>query len=92
MAEQDHGNSPQQDTGTEQVQVDAPPYDDRKQGFSSEDAERSHKAFDADNAPSPGPAAPVSDAERTGTSSTDIDPEPALGVGELQLRGVCGHA
>ena len=99
MAEQDQGNSPQQDapggrrsrgpgggTGTEQVQVDAPPYDDRKQEFSTEDAERSHKAFDADNAPSPGPAVPVSDEERIGTSSTDIDPEPALGVGESTGR------
>jgi hypothetical protein len=83
MAEQDHGNPPPQDP---QVQVDTPPYDDRKQEFSTEDAERSHKAFDADNAPSPGPAVPVSDEERTGTSSTDIDPEPALDVGESTGR------
>ena len=91
MTERDQGSSPRQDSpgggsGTEQVQVDAPPYDDRKQGFSTEDAERSHKAFDADNAPSPGPAVPVSDEERIGTSSTDIDPEPALGVGESTGR------
>ena len=93
MAEQDHENSPRQGTpgpgdgaGTEQVQVEVPPYDGRKQEFSAEDAERSHKAFDADNAPPPGPAVPVSDEERTGTSSTDMDPEPALGVGESTGR------
>lgn len=99
MAEQDQGKSPQQgmpggrasrgpgtDTGTEQVQVDAPPYDDRKREFSAEAEERTHKAFDADNAPPPGPAVPVSDEERTGTSSTDMNPEPALGVGESTGR------
>ena len=80
MAEQDHG------TGTEHVQVDVPPYDSRKREFNAEDAERSHKAFDADNAPAPGPAVPVSDAERTGTSSTDMNPEPALGVGRSTGR------
>jgi hypothetical protein len=94
MTEQDQGSSPQQGmpggrasrgpgggTGTEQVQVETPPYDDRKQEYSAEDGERTHKAFDADNAPPPGPAVPVSDEERTGTSSTDMNPEPALGVG-----------
>ncbi len=99
MAEQDHGNSPEQGmpggrssrgpgagTGTEQVQVEVPPYDDRKREFRTEDAERSHKAFDADNAPPPGPAVPVSDEERTGTSATDMNPEPALGVGESTGR------
>jgi hypothetical protein len=99
MAEDDRGNSAQQDMpggrasrgpgagkGTEQVQVEVPPYDDRKKEFSAEDAERSHKAFDADNAPPPGPPAPLSDEERTGTSSTDMNPEPALGVGESTGR------
>ena len=73
-------------SGTEQVQVDAPPYDDRKRGFSAGGEERTHKAFDAENAPPPGPAAPVSDEERTGVSSTDLAPEPALGVGESTGR------
>jgi hypothetical protein len=98
MAEQDQGSSSRQgmpggrDQGsgtgpaTEQVQVDVPPYDDRQRGFSAEDEERTHKAFDAENAPPPGPAAPVSDEERTGVSSTDLNPEPALGVGESTGR------
>jgi hypothetical protein len=99
MAEQDQGSSSRQGMpggrehegsgtgpGTEQVQVDVPPYDDRKQGFDAEDEERTHKAFDAENAPPPGPAAPVSDEERTGVSSTDLAPEPALGVGESTGR------
>ena len=99
MAEQDQGSAPRQSmpgeradqgsgtgSGTEQVQVDAPPYDDRKRGFGDGDEERTHKAFDAENAPPPGPAAPVSDEERTGVSSTDLNPEPALGVGESTGR------
>ena len=96
MAEQDQSNAPQQSgragqapgagTGTEHVQVEAPPYDDRAQGFSAEGEQRTHKAFDDDNAPPPGPAVPVADEERTGTSSTDMNPEPALGVGESTGR------
>ncbi|HWN29503.1 MAG TPA: hypothetical protein VNP37_21230 [Actinomycetospora sp.] len=40
------------------------------------------KAFDASNAPKPGPPRPVSPQERAGVKDTDTEPEPALGVGE----------
>lgn len=43
--------------------------------------EGTHKAFDARNAPEPGPDRPISDEERAGTSPVDLNPEPALGVG-----------
>lgn len=43
-----------------------------------------HKAFDARNAPDPGPQPPVSDAELEGTSPVDMHPDPALGVGQSQ--------
>ena len=55
-----------------------PPYDELR-GEPGENT--APTAYDASNAPEPGPPPPVSDAERGGLSSTDIDPEPALGVG-----------
>jgi hypothetical protein len=55
-----------------------PPYDDLR----GEPGENSAPtAYDATNAPDPGPAPPVSDEERSGMSATDTDPEPPLGVG-----------
>jgi hypothetical protein len=70
------------DSGLGEPQVEVPPYGDRQSGHNPEGAERSQRAFDADNAPEPGPDPVVSDEERSGTSATDTHPEPALGVGE----------
>lgn len=44
-------------------------------------AEGTRKAFDARNAPEPGPDRPISDEEQAGTSPVDMNPEPALDVG-----------
>jgi len=60
-------------------QVPVPPYDDLR-GEPGENT--AAKAFDASNAPEPGPEPVVSDEEREGVTGTEIDPEPALGVGE----------
>jgi hypothetical protein len=69
---------PEFGTGGE-PQVPVPPYNE----FRGEPGENTAaKAFDASNAPPPGPPVPVSEEERTGMSSTDMDPEPPLGVGE----------
>jgi hypothetical protein len=47
------------------------------------DAERgADKAFDATNAPGPGPGREVSPEERDGMTDTDPAPDPPLGVGE----------
>jgi hypothetical protein len=68
---------PEYGTGGE-PQVPVPPYDDLR-GEPGENT--APTAFDASNAPEPGPAAPVSDEERHGMSPTDTNPEPPLGVG-----------
>ncbi len=94
MAEQDHtdregtshseqapgGSSsrgPEYGTGGE-PQVPVPPYDDER-GAPGENT--AVKAYDASNAPGPGPENVVSDEERAGVTGTETDPEPALGVG-----------
>jgi hypothetical protein len=64
-------------------QVPTPPYDELR-GEPGENT--APTAFDADNAPDPGPEPAVSDQERSGVSSTDMDPEPALGVGQSHGR------
>jgi hypothetical protein len=47
------------------------------------DAEKgADKAFDATNAPAPGPGREVSPEERDGMTDTDPAPDPPLGVGE----------
>lgn len=70
-----------------EVQADTPPYRDRKGANTGDGEEGVRKAFDAANAPEPGPAPPVSDEERKGTSPTDMNPEPALGVGKSTGSG-----
>lgn len=65
-----------------EVQADIMPHDEERGAPSAEGAEGVRKAFDASNAPEPGADPPVSDEEQGGTSSTDMEPEPALGVGE----------
>lgn len=72
---------PEFGTGGE-PQVPVPPYDEERGENTGDGAEGVRKAFDADNAPEPGSAPPVSDEERSGVSATDTEPEPALGVGE----------
>lgn len=72
-------------TDGQHEQVD-PPRDpvEVKRGDTTDSAGQSagvHRAFDADNAPDPGPDRPISDEERDGTSPVDTEPEPALGVG-----------
>lgn len=62
-------------------QVPVPPYDELRGEPNKESAEGVRRAFDADNAPEPGPAPPVSAEERAGVTGTETDPEPALGVG-----------
>jgi len=71
---------PEFGTGGE-PQVPVPPYDELRSEKTGRGAESTAKAFDASNAPEPGPQAPVSDEERSGVTGTEIDPEPALGVG-----------
>lgn len=84
MAEQDPAgtDTPGERLAQGEPQVPVPPYDDRQRESSADAAERTHRAFDASNAPEPGPEPVVTDEERSGTSSTDMNPEPALGVGE----------
>jgi hypothetical protein len=69
---------PEFGTGGE-PQVPVPPYDELR-GEPGENT--APKAFDASNAPEPGPTPPVSDEERDGVSGTEVNPEPALGVGK----------
>ncbi len=71
---------PEFGTGGE-PQVPVPPYDEMR-GEPGENT--APKAFDASNAPGPGPTPSVSDEERDGVSGTEVNPEPALGVGESQ--------
>ncbi len=59
-------------------QVPVPPYDELRGEPGKNTAGR---AYDASNAPEPGPSPVVSDEERTGVTGTELDPEPALGVG-----------
>jgi hypothetical protein len=50
--------------------------------------EGARKAFDASNAPEPGPGREPSDEERHGMTDTDPAPQPPLGVGEsINARG-----
>jgi len=72
---------PEDAGGTGSPQVPVPPYDEYRDEPVGDGEERTHKAFDASNAPEPGKPPPISEEEVTGTSSTDMDPEPALGVG-----------
>jgi hypothetical protein len=55
-----------------------PPYDELR---GEPGVNTAPTAYDADNAPEPGPEPIRSDEERGGLSSTDTAPEPALGVG-----------
>lgn len=83
------GNSrgPEYSTGAGEVQVQVMPHDNIRGAASAEGTEGVRKAFDATNAPKPGDPAPVTDEERKGTSSTDMEPEPALGVGTSNSKG-----
>jgi hypothetical protein len=69
---------PEFGTGGE-PQVPVPPYDELR-GESGENSAAA--AYDASNAPVPGPKTPLSDQERDGVSGTEMNPEPALGVGK----------
>ena len=69
---------PEFGTGGE-PQVPVPPYDEWRGEPGKNTAAM---AYDASNAPKPGPKTPVSDEERDGVSGTELDPEPALGVGK----------
>ncbi|MFC4946750.1 hypothetical protein [Pseudonocardia sp. GCM10023141] len=60
-------------------QVPIPPYDELR-GKSSENT--AGMAYDASNAPKPGPRPPVAEVERNGLSGAEMNPEPALGVGK----------
>lgn len=74
-----------QPTDGQHEQVDPPrdPVEEARQSStdSAGQAEGVHRAFDASNAPDPGPDRPISDEEREGTSPVDMEPEPAHGVG-----------
>ena len=63
-------------------QVPVPPYDELR-GEPGENT--ASQAFDASNAPPPGPRPPVSEEERSGMSSTDMEPQPQHGVGERRM-------
>jgi len=62
-----------------------PPYDELRDANTGDGADGVRKAFDADNAGPSGPGAPVSAQERSGMSSTEMDPQPQHGVGERRL-------
>lgn len=70
-----------------EVQADVPPYDDIRGPASAEGAEGVRKAFDASNAAAPDTDVPVSKEERKGMSSTEMNPEPPLGVGKSHGKG-----
>lgn len=59
-------------------QVPVPPYDELRTGTGENTAP---KAFDATNAPAPEGGIPVTEEERKGVSSTEMDPEGPHGVG-----------
>lgn len=81
------GTSRGPDFGTGgQPQVPVPPYEGLGEG-SAQGADGVRKAFDASNAPKPGPAPVVSDTERDGVTGTEMEPEPALGVGKSSSTG-----
>lgn len=82
---------PEINAGGEEDVQGAPPYEGRTgAGADTTDpddaAERTHKAFDASNAPEPGSPPPVADEEKGGMSATDTRPEPQHGVGESPGR------
>ena len=74
-----------QPTDGQHEQVDPPrdPVEVKRTGStdSAGQSEGVHRAFDASNAPEPGPDRPISDEEREGTSPVDTEPEPAHDVG-----------
>jgi hypothetical protein len=77
---------PEYGTGSEPVtDRPVPPYDELRGPNSGEGAEGARKAFDAANAGPPGPGAPVTPEERSGTSATDMEPQPQHGVGERRM-------
>jgi hypothetical protein len=77
---------PEYGTGGEQAtDRPVPPYDELRGANTGEGAEGVRKAFDADHAGPPGAGAPVSAEERSGMSSTDMEPEPQHGVGERRM-------
>lgn len=66
-----------------QPQVPVPPYDDLR----GEPGENSAPAaYDASNAPTAGPEPVVTQEEREGVTGTEVEPEPALGVGTSTRR------
>lgn len=73
---------PEYGTGNEPDGGLIPPYDDLRGDNTGEGAEATRKAFDASHAGEPGPGAVESDEERSGMSATEMNPEPALGVGK----------
>jgi hypothetical protein len=77
---------PEDPSGTGSPQVPVPPYEEYRDEPAGDSEERTHKAFDASNAPEPGEPPPISEEETSGTSSTDMEPEPALGVGKSTGR------
>jgi hypothetical protein len=77
---------PEYGTGGEQAtDRPVPPYDELRGANTGEGAEGVRKAFDADHAGPPGAGATVSAEERSGMSSTDMEPEPQHGVGERRM-------
>jgi hypothetical protein len=82
------GSSRGPDFGTGgEPQVPVPPYDDVRGKGAAAGAEGVRKAFDASQAPEPGSPPVVSAEERDGVSGTEIEPGPALGVGESSSAG-----
>lgn len=73
---------PEYGRGGGELQADVMPDDEGRAAPSEEGAEGVRKAFDASNAPEPGPTPPVSDEEREGMDSAEMDPEGPLGVGQ----------
>jgi hypothetical protein len=67
----------------QQPQGVTPPYEKEEPPIQENPISRS--SGDGDAGP-PGPGREVSDEERTGVGDTDMEPEPALGVGEHLTR------
>ena len=66
---------PVTEVASDEPQVEVPPYDGRTTGFDEVRASRSQKAFDASNAPEPGPEPALGVGKSTGRRAEDIAPD-----------------
>lgn len=70
------------ETGGQPIAGSPTPADKERGENMGEGAEGVRKAFDASNAPEPGPTPPVSKEDREGMDAAEMNPEGPLGVGQ----------